>query len=491
MAEEWMAADSLAALRMANASWKLLASDDAPFCCAFFYAAFLKENKRNLPEEELVRSLKRFLYDRYGEENRPDDEQLEREAREDLKKWANEDHQWLHRFYKDHVTCYDLSTAAQKAVEWLDSLRGRELIGTESRLHLFFHLLHEIEHEANPDKIARLQYLEEKKASLEKEIAMLKAGGEVQTLDDVQIRARFGEAMRMSQEILSDFREVKDQFQLIYERFRKDMNEWEEGKGVLLEKFLESRDLIEQSDQGKSFRSFFDYLMRANEQEQFEQLVDQVLTLGKLTGVAKKADLKHIKGAWLAGAEDVQLTLAKLSEQISWYVNERHLEEKRQIYQLVKDIEKEAAALSGRLPKDRSFMTLADPVPEIDLPMECRLRMPPADEELKGGTLAAGEAEGGMDALFHQVYVDKKLLCRHIRDMRKRYGRVTLADVIQAYPVTKGLLELLTYMEAAKIEKGRYVKGAEDTILYESLSGEKRTLTMDRILFEAAGKTST
>lgn len=488
MAEEWMAADSLKGLRMANASWKLLAADDAPFCCAFFYEAFLKGNKRNLPEEELVRLLKRFLYDQYEEENRPDDEALEKEARDDLKTWANEDHRWMKRFYNGQTICYDLTTAAQKAVEWLDSLRGRELIGTESRLHLFFHLLHEIEHEANPDKMARLQYLEEKKAAIEKEIVALRAGGEVHTLDDVQIRARFGDAMQMARGILSDFREVKDQFQLIYEEFRKDMNEWEEGKGVLLEKFLESRDLIDRSDQGKSFRSFFEYLMRANEQEQFEQLVDQVLQVGKLTAIAKKADLKHIKGAWLAGAEDVQSTMAKLSEQISWYVNERHLEEKRQIYQLVKDIEKEAAALGGDFPKARNFMDIPDPAPEIILPMEYRLRMPPASEELQGGALSKGQPMEDMDALFHQVYVDKGLLRRHIRDMRETYGRVTLADVIGAYPVTKGLLELLTYMEAAKAENGRYVKGKDDVVRYTGLDGMERMLTMERIVFETSRK---
>lgn len=484
MAEDWMAPDSLAALRSGNASWKLLASDDAPFCCAFFYAAFLKENRRNLPEEELVRLLKGFLYQRYDEEERPDDEALEREARADLKNWANEDHQWLHRFYKDRTTCYDLSTAAQKAVEWLDSLRGRQLIGTESRLHLFFHLLHEIEHEANPDKIARLQYLKEQKKEIENEIALLKAGGEVQTLDDVQIRARFEEAMRMAQGILSDFREVKDQFQLIYEQFRKDMNEWEDGKGVLLEKFLESRDLIEKSDQGKSFQSFFDYLMRSSEQQQFDHLVEQVLTLGKLTHLAKKSDLRHIKSAWLVGAEDVQATLAKLSEQISWYVNERHLEEKRQIYQLVKDIEKQAALVAGQFPQRGAFSSLPEGVPTITLPMEQRLRMPPAAEELQGGQLSAGESESDMSALFQQVYVDKTLLRHHIRDMRDQYGRVTLAEVVAAYPVTKGLLELLSYMEAAKAEKGQYVKDVEDTIRYENLGGEERTLTMERIVFE-------
>lgn len=34
--DRFMALDALALMRHSNASWKLLASDDAAFCCAFF-----------------------------------------------------------------------------------------------------------------------------------------------------------------------------------------------------------------------------------------------------------------------------------------------------------------------------------------------------------------------------------------------------------------------------------------------------------------------
>ena len=39
--DRFMALDALALMRHSNASWKLLASDDAAFCCAFFYQEFL------------------------------------------------------------------------------------------------------------------------------------------------------------------------------------------------------------------------------------------------------------------------------------------------------------------------------------------------------------------------------------------------------------------------------------------------------------------
>ncbi len=42
------------------------------------------------------------------------------------------------------------------------------------------------------------------------------------------------EAMDIAAGILSDFREVKDKFQGIYNDFRNEVNEWEQGKGAAL-----------------------------------------------------------------------------------------------------------------------------------------------------------------------------------------------------------------------------------------------------------------
>ena len=57
--DRFMALDALALMRHSNASWKLLASDDAAFCCAFFYQEFLAGNVRNLPEARLLMDMRR------------------------------------------------------------------------------------------------------------------------------------------------------------------------------------------------------------------------------------------------------------------------------------------------------------------------------------------------------------------------------------------------------------------------------------------------
>lgn len=224
-----MALDALALMRHSNASWKLLASDDAAFCCAFFYQEFLAGNVRNLPEARLLMDMRPFLKEKHAlaKETQPEEEALDGEAKQYLRRWSDEEHRWLRRFYRNHMTYYDLTTSGQKAVEWLENLRSRSFIGTESRLHTFFNILHEIEHKANPDKKARLDYLRKQRQEIDEKIRRLREGGEVEVLDEVQIKERFMEAMDIAAGILSDFREVKDKFQGIYNDFRNEVNEWE------------------------------------------------------------------------------------------------------------------------------------------------------------------------------------------------------------------------------------------------------------------------
>ena len=482
---EFMSLDSLDMMRHTHASWKLLASDDAPFCCAFFYHEFLEQNVRNLTEAQLVMDMKPFLETKHIQQGETyEAESLESEAKFYLKRWSDEDHRWLRRFYKNRMTCYDLTTAGQRAVEWLENLKGKSFIGTESRLHTFFNILHEIEQKANPDKKARLAYLRKQRAEIDEKIRILRAGGEVDVLDDLQVRERFQEAIDIASGILSDFREVKDKFQAIYNDFRDQVNEWEQGKGALLEEFIADREIIENSEQGKSFAAFFDYLMASSQQQDFDETMRKILTLKALSSEIGRNDAMHIKRAWVDGAEDVQQTIAKLTEQISWYVNENNLKEKKNIYFQIKEIQKKAMAIKGKEPKrDKDFMWMYDAAPTVSLPMERPLRMPPAQQVLDAEPLTEGEHHGNLDSIFQQVYVDKDLLKQHIHTLLENREKVTLKEVLSVYPLEKGLFELLAYMEIAKQEPSHFT-AAKERIPFMGIDGQDRYVEMERIIFE-------
>ena len=105
-----------------------------------FVAAFTGPNQRNLGRQQLIDSLDDVLFglrDTYGEDKFP------REASEYLDDWAAPEKAWLRKYYvpgQDEPR-YDLTAAAEDVVRWVESLRGRDFVATQSRLTSIFAVL--------------------------------------------------------------------------------------------------------------------------------------------------------------------------------------------------------------------------------------------------------------------------------------------------------------------------------------------------------------
>ena len=71
---------------------------------------------------------------------------------------------------------YDLTPAAEKAVDWLVSLGQRHFVGTESRLMAVFDLLRQLAEGTEVDPAARIAELEKRKAQIEADIQRIRDG---------------------------------------------------------------------------------------------------------------------------------------------------------------------------------------------------------------------------------------------------------------------------------------------------------------------------
>lgn len=193
-------------LRREHLTWRLLAAANAPLVISFLYNEFVEENQREIPEHALLQRLQLYM----EEAGILNDFAFPKEL---LAQWADEEHGYLRKFYPanhDKVH-YDLTSLAQKAIEWIASLKTESFVGAESRLILIFQLLHKIAEQSNQDPARRLKELERKKAELEHEIILAK-DGVVKVLEPVQIKERFLQAMQMSREILADSRVVEQNY---------------------------------------------------------------------------------------------------------------------------------------------------------------------------------------------------------------------------------------------------------------------------------------
>lgn len=148
-----------------------------------------------------------------------------------------------------------------------------------------------------------------------REIARI-ASGDLDLLDDTALKDRFQQVSTLARELLSDFREVEHNFRRLDQEVREQIATWEGRKGALLEQIFGERDAIADSDQGKSFRAFWDFLMPPARQEELSTLLEKVFALPAVGALNADVRLKRIHYDWLEAGEHTQRTVAKLSRQL-------------------------------------------------------------------------------------------------------------------------------------------------------------------------------
>jgi hypothetical protein len=439
-----MSFHSLQNLRSYHPSWRLLAATSAPSIISFLYSVFVSENCRELPEYILVGKLEQHLA---RIEEQTDIKWL-------LTHWSDDSQGYLRKFYpagSDEVH-YDLTSAAQKAIEWVESLYTRSFIGTESRLMLVFQLFHEIARQSDEDPERRMQELERRKSELDDEMLRV-IDGHISVLEPVQIKERYMQAMNLSREILSDFRAVEQNFRELRRNMQEKISKWDEGKGKLLGSFFRDQDNIQQSDQGRSFAAFFDFLLSKAAQDDFEQTIREVGALDAVKQIPGSQNAHRIIRDWVDGSKHVQETLAAVSEQLRRYVDETFLAEERRINQTIKGILGSAVTLRND-PPSGVILELDAQSPKLILPFDRPLYIAPESLRMDDVELSYGDDSGGdHSALYSTISVDKTVLLRQIQHLTEDHDEVSLAQVITVYPIKLGLAELIGYLSLAQDQR--------------------------------------
>jgi hypothetical protein len=267
---------------------------------------------------------------------------------------------------------------------------------------------------------------------------------------------------------------------------REQIAGWEGGKGALLGEIFGEQDAIGASDQGKSFRAFWDFLMSPARQEELAARLDRVLALPAVKELHPDARLGRIHHDWLSAGEVTQRTIARLSAQLRRFLDEQGSAESRRITQLVRQIEQHAIALRDA-PPPGSAAWLDDAAPEILLPMERPLFAPPFKPRIADQVLLAGSGDIPAEALFDQVFVDKARLKAHVARSLQAKAQVSLGEIVEAHPLEHGLAEVLAYMAIAAEDRGAVIDGDRTQVVeWSDGGGVQRRATVPVVIFGRA-----
>ena len=122
--------------------------------------------------------------------------------------------------------------------------------------------------------------------------------------------------------------------------------------------------------------------------------------------------------------------------------------------------------------------------PDIELVMSRGLFSPPDNSVIELEDLTEGATDIEVDALFQLNIVDEAELAANVRRMLQRSSQVSLPEVLRRYPVTRGLAELVGYLNLAeKDDKALVDDERRDSLTLRGERGTVRKVRLPTILF--------
>ncbi len=461
--------DDLKSQRKNNTAWRLLTSPHAPLIASFLYQVFIQANQRSLPFDIVVSKLDDMLFhlnQLEGENTYP------KAAARYLDDWSGGSNAFLRKYYEkgNDIPQLDLTPGVEKAIEWLQTLQPRQFIGTESRLLTLYRLLKEIVQNTEQDTEVRIAELEKQKHEIDTKIAQIRSGV-VEDFDSTRIKERWFEAEDVARKLLSDFRQVEYNFRSLDREVREMITLSDKNKGDLLDEIFDQQDYIHDSEQGKSFSAFWEFLMSTNRQEELENLTETALKQDALKNIEDSSLLRYIGYSLLDAGQKVYQTNAQLVEQLRKYLADQAWLENKRILEIIRGIEQSTIGLNKQLSQQpseqtkgaipRDFFQIDPAKVPVNLLMEQILFSPNHKVKLSTKKIEEVDADVDISVLFDQHWVDEEQLNKNIHRLLQNREQVSLKEVLQEHPLEQGLSELVSYLNIAGKRKHTIIDEAK------------------------------
>lgn len=313
-------------------TWKLLMADRAPLIAALLNNLLLGADKAltaSVMEERLTRDLQVL---------RAAGNDLPYEATGYLNEWLNSG--WLSRRLPTGASEeeYTLTSDAASAVRFLMSSSQPRRSATESHLAIVISQLRSLADETDGDRQSRLASLLEQRARLDEEIARVNSG-DVQVLPEDRALERAREILHLAEELVSDFRVVREEFYDLNRGLREQLMDFEGSRGALLEKVFAGVDLIGDSEAGKTFNAFWRLLNDPEQSAVLHEAIDAVSSraFSRSLNTTERRQLRNLTSSLLDEGSEVHETQQTFARSLKSFVKSREFRENRRLHGLIRN----------------------------------------------------------------------------------------------------------------------------------------------------------
>lgn len=444
---------SVQMIRLRNASWIF----------PFLYQVYKSDELKSvIPEDQLILSLSDTL--QLMEEKAEDYEEAQivygeddiERSRKYILSWVQK--RILQDFQDNNgIVQYQLSAHTEKVFQWLQTLQTRKHVGTESRFTALFTSLQDIIEHSEDDKAKRVELLKAKRAEIDKEIKAIELGIAPETYSNAQVRERLETFTRTSYELLSDFREVEDHFKQIHRSIVEQHTRAEQQKGAIVGYAFEAYDGLRNSDQGKSFYAFWDFLISKIGQEEWNDLSDKLIHVLKERDIS--ADLPFIRNIksllWNQGKTVYQAN-DKMAEKLSRIISEKEITKHRRLRKQIASIKELMFELISD--DDITVELYIEESPEIKMVMDRRLvtedkKVLASLKQPIAGVQHIADPER-FSKMFGTVMIDRKKLWQKVIIALKQKETATLKEILEISKPDQGLAEIISFFGFVKDKPG-------------------------------------
>lgn len=441
-------------LRMRNTHWVL----------PFLYSVFKEDNRFSITESQLVVLLAEALSQQEdGTEDLEEarilfGEDEETRSRKYILNWVQK------RILQDLPdaegnTRYQLSAYTEKVFQWMQTLQLRQHVGTESRFKLLFNSLRDIVENTEDDRAKKLEILKNKRAEIDKEIKSLELGVAPDRYNNAQVQERLELFTRLCYELISDFREVEDNFKQIHRSIVEQHTRAEQSKGAIIGFAFEAYDSLRNSNQGKSFYAFWDFLISRAGQEEWRELTEQLLHLVTERGIAADEQfLENIKSLLLEQGKNVYDANDKMAEKLSRIISEKEIARHRRLRKQINGIKELVFGFKENEDNVKAGISVDDGA-EIRMILERKLTLDQKKTvaEVKQPVSAAEKIEDmtRFSRLINTSHINRKQLWQKVEAVLKDKQTATLKEVLEQSPLEYGLAEVISYYDFLREKSSR------------------------------------
>lgn len=352
---------------------------------------------------------------------------------------------------------YELSINSSKTIDWLASLKKEEFVGTESKFNNILNQLKELVEFTNEDAEKRIELLNEKKLEIEQQIQRIKIGEDVKVFEEFEIVPRFNQLNQSAKELLSDFKEVEDNFKEITKGIYQKHADGSLTKSDILEFTFDALEALKESQQGKSFYAFWSFILNPELQNRWESLTKELYkTLEEKSIPVNDPFLKGMKKHLHSSGQKVYKANDKMAEKLSRIIRESESSKSEATKRIIQEIKKHLVEIGkAKIRKKPNISFELETDIETNILFERKLTFEQKEEiTYKEKPQVANEditSSNHLSKLFSQSNIDKEMLRKRIKDILKEKSQTTLFDVVENHGgLEKGLPELFGYIGIVK-----------------------------------------